>query len=90
MKALVFIICAALMCGNSFAERQKDIKDLRKSSYPSHMQTLNISATSDFSYEGAMNRLARMKPDGYIIESLQYLRVRGKYTVLAKLRKVGS
>jgi len=88
MKALVFILCSALMCGSSFAERQKDLRDLQKSNFPKHLQTLTISATSPYSYEGAMNRLERTKPDGYVIESIRYLKTRDGYTVVVKLRKV--
>lgn len=87
-KTLLIILAGILAFSPANAERQKKIEDLRPLKFPSSMQTLNISARSKFSYVDAMNRLARMQPDGYVIESLRYVRLDGMFVVLAKLRKV--
>jgi hypothetical protein len=56
--------------------------------YPKGLKTLNLSSSSGSSYEDALSRLARIQPDGYAIESIQYIRMRGNYVVIVKLRKV--
>ena len=89
MKKLFLAILAALiMLSPLNGETQKRMRDLKPLSYPSHLQTLSLSASSLTSYEDAMNRFSRIKPAGYVVESIKYLRVRGEYVVSVKLRKV--
>lgn len=81
MKKIVFSLFAsiALVLGSLQSA---------EAGYPKHLQTLNLSSSSSRSYEDAMTRLARIQPDGYAIESVQYIRMRGNYVVIVKLRKV--
>lgn len=87
-KILLIVLVTILALGSAPAERQEKMKDLRPMQFPQHLKTINISASSDVSYTDAMNRLARMQPVGYVIENLQYIQSKGRFIVLAKLRKV--
>lgn len=87
-KILLIVLAAVLVINPVYAERQTKMKDLRPLHFPSNLKTLNISASSDVSYTDAMNRLAKMQPEGYVIETLRYVTSGGKFIVLAKLRKV--
>lgn len=84
-KIMAFILAFICFSGIGLCERQKD---LRKDQYPKHLQTLTLSASSKYSHADAMNRFARIKPDGYAIESIQYLKLKNNFVVLVKLIKV--
>lgn len=88
MKTLIIILCSFFTLLPNVSDGAEKLKDIRKRDYPQRLQQLTISASSPTSYEDAMNRLARMQPDGYVIESLNYSRLKGNFTILAKLRKI--
>lgn len=89
MKTTLVLFLSLILGFNGAFARQEKLKDIRRLDFPKHLQTLNISASSETSYMDAMNRLARMTPNGYSISSLQYVRSKGKYIVIAKLTKAG-
>ena len=84
MKKLI-ILLSVIAFG---AIEAKEVRNPPKQKYPSSCQTLNLSSSSIHSYEEAMNRFSYMKPDGYVIESIRYVRTGSSYTVLVRLRKI--
>lgn len=82
----ILIALLALTCFGTNIEAKEDPtpKKVRFSGIP----VLNLSVTSEYSYEQAMNRFHYMKPDGYVIESIRYNRRGRLYVVTVTLRKI--
>ena len=81
-KIMTLLICLSFV---QFCDaREKEIKN------PNFMGTsvLSLCYNSDYSYEDAMNKCARLKPEGYVIESIQYIKVGGNFVVKVKMRKI--
>jgi hypothetical protein len=80
-------IMAALIC-LSFVQfcdaREKEIKNPNFGGSP----VLSLCYYSDVSYESAMNKCARLKPEGYVIESIEYIKVGRDFIVKVKMRKI--
>ena len=87
MKTLIIGLTAILGFGGDISAREENIERLRKTDFRT-LQTLNMSAQSYLSYEDAMNRFSKIKPDGYVIENIQYTRSGRMYAVLVRLRKI--
>ena len=84
MKLILAAILSLFLINSSFGRE----KTPEKKDYAKALTTLNLSASSLYSYEDAMTRFSRMKPDGYVIESVKYYRQGSNYIVAVKLRKI--
>ena len=90
MKAtIVLIIGLFLAIAPVPVQAKEKMKDLRPLTFAPHLKTLNLSASSDYSFEDAMNRMERMKPIGYAISSIRYVRLKGRFIVNVSFVKVG-
>jgi hypothetical protein len=49
---------------------------------------LNLSASSNISYEDAMNKFNKIKPEGYAISSIKYLKSGNLFIVKVGLVKI--
>jgi hypothetical protein len=89
MKTLfVFVFCLFFSLFDANAARQEKFENLKRVDFPSSSTTLNMAGRSRFSYEDAMNRFERTKPNGFVIESIRYARDGADYIVLVRLRRV--
>ena len=81
-KSIILLICSLML--QPCLAREKEVKNPNFGGTP----VLSLCYYSDFSYEDAMNKCARLKPEGYVIESIQYFRVSGNFIVKIKMRKI--
>jgi len=81
-NTMVSLIC--LLFAQFCDAREKEIKNPNFGGIP----ILSLCYNSDLSYEEAMNKCARLKPDGYVIESIQYFKVGRDFIVKVKMKKI--
>lgn len=87
MKKLILISVVGLFL-SAIGTTAEPSYNPRRNFYPSTQKTLNLSASSLISYEEAMNKFARIKPDGYVIESVSYFKVKNRFVVNVLIRKI--
>jgi hypothetical protein len=56
--------------------------------FPTTCNALSLSSSSIYSYEDAMNKFSKTKPNNYVIESINYFKSNGRYFVQVRLRKI--
>jgi hypothetical protein len=81
-KSIILLICSLML--QPCLAREKEVKNPNFGGTP----VLSLCYHSDISYEAAMNKCARFKPEGYVIESIEYLRASGNFIVKVKMRKI--
>lgn len=86
MKITLTLIIACLV--SFFSSQSHARQELRKLSFPSNLNEINLTGQSKISYTDAMNRLSIMTPDGYAIASIKYVKTKDVYIVIAKLVKL--
>ncbi len=86
MKTKLLLLCllTSLFAPMAFPKEKMP----EKAKFTVKSPTLRLSASSPYSYEDAMTRFSYRKPDGYVIESIKYIKQGSLFTVLVTLRKV--
>ncbi len=81
-KSIILLICSLML--QPCEAREKEIKNPNFGGIP----IVSLSYFSEISYEDAMNKYAKLKPDNYVMESVQYFKQGRSYIVKIKMRKI--